>query len=184
MSDTQRLDCLVVIARYNAAANRRMYEVLGSPAVAPRVAEPVSGYFASVMAMLNHLTLCDIAWIARVRDVWGALEVYRRHEIARRDVPGDLFASPIDDLDTIANQQADLDAVYIDLCREGGAALAAGAVPATLDFRTAGGEIETLPVEGALLHVLNHHTHHRGQIAQILDSWGVANDFSGLRTTL
>lgn len=32
--------------------------------------------------------------------------------------------------------------------------------------------------------MFNHETHHRGQIAEILDQFGVANDYSNLYRTL
>jgi uncharacterized damage-inducible protein DinB len=31
-----------------------------------------------------------------------------------------------------------------------------------------------------LLHLFNHQTHHRGQVAALLDQTGVANDYPGI----
>jgi uncharacterized damage-inducible protein DinB len=179
-----RIDALVTLARYSQHANRRMFEVLGKEDVRERVAEKVDGYFDSIVAILNHLALADIAWIRRLSEVWGSLPVFLRQPASTWAVTEDIFSTPLLTLDALEQQQGELDEFLFSLAREAGPALDAGTVPEIIAYRDTLGNPVSIPAEGALLHVLNHHTHHRGQISQILDAMGIENDYSGIRETL
>lgn len=179
-----RIDALVTLARYSQHANRKMFEVLGKEEVRKRVAEKVDGYFDSILAILNHLALADIAWIRRLSEVWGSLPVFDRRPVSSWGRADDIFSTPLLTLDALAQQQKELDEFLLSLAQEAGPALDAGVVPEIVAYRDRRGAPVSIPAEGALLHVLNHHTHHRGQISQILDAMGVENDYSGLRETL
>jgi uncharacterized damage-inducible protein DinB len=46
-------------------------------------------------------------------------------------------------------------------------------------FKNFKGEELERPYWNLVFHILNHGTHHRGEISALLDRKGVANDFSG-----
>ena len=47
-------------------------------------------------------------------------------------------------------------------------------------YRNSKGREFRQPLWHILLHMFNHQTHHRGQVAQVLDEHGVENDVSNL----
>ncbi len=55
-----------------------------------------------------------------------------------------------------------------------------GSVIDLLMHKTPHGDAYSLPRWQCLLHMFNHQTHHRGQMAQILDEKGVENSYSNL----
>ncbi len=179
-----RIDALVTLARHSRHANRRMFDVLKSEGVEKRITEKVHGYFESIAAVLNHLALADIAWIRRLSEPWGSLSVFAQRPASSWAAQEDIFSVPLLGLEALEQQQSDLDEFLVSLSEEVGPALATGSVPETIGYRDRSGNAVSIPGEGALLHLFNHHTHHRGQISQILDSMGIANDYSGLRETL
>ncbi|MFP4430552.1 MAG: DinB family protein [Spirochaetota bacterium] len=115
---------------------------------------------------------------------WGSLPVFARRPASLRSTTEDIFSTPLLTLEALEEQQSNLDEFLLGLSEEVGAALDAGSIPETIGYREHRGNPVSIPGEGALLHVLNHHTHHRGQISQILDAMGIENDYSGLRETL
>jgi uncharacterized damage-inducible protein DinB len=52
--------------------------------------------------------------------------------------------------------------------------------PQFLEYRNIKGEPQRKVLRRTLLHVFNHQTHHRGQVAALLDRFGVDNDYSNL----
>lgn len=179
-----RIDTLVTLARYSQHANRKMFAVLGMHDVRNRITEKVDGYFDSIAAILNHLALADISWIRRFSEAWGSLPVFTRRPASSWATTEDVFSTPLLTLDALEQQQVELDEALLRLSEEVGPALTEGSVPEIIEYRDRRGDVVSIPGEGALLHLLNHHTHHRGQISQILDAMGIANDYSGLRETL
>jgi len=55
---------------------------------------------------------------------------------------------------------------------------------AVIDYRNSRGQRKRYIFWQALMHVFNHQTHHRGQVAEILDELGVSNDYSNIISTL
>lgn len=179
-----RIDALVALARYSQHANRRMFDVLRPEDLGTRIVEKVPGYFDSIAAILNHLALADIAWIRRLSESWGSLSVYARRPASSWATTEDIFSTPLLTLNALEQQQKDIDEFLLSLSEEVGPALEVGSVPETIGYRDRSGNSVSVSGEGALIHLFNHHTHHRGQISQILDSMGIENDYSGLRETL
>jgi uncharacterized damage-inducible protein DinB len=52
--------------------------------------------------------------------------------------------------------------------------------PEPMEYRNIRGEPQRKIIWRVLLHVFNHQTHRRGQVAALLDQFGVANDYSNL----
>ena len=181
---SERLDLLQTFARYNAHANRHMFTVLRRPEVESRINDKIEGYFDSIGAILNHLLLADRAWLNRIRGVWGSLDAFKGRPESEWGAPKDIFAAPFEKLEEIESQQEIADQFLLDLAVAAGPAVEGGKVPEKVSYTDSKGNAVEIPAEGALLHLFNHHTHHRGQISQILDEMGIENDFSGLRQIL
>jgi uncharacterized damage-inducible protein DinB len=143
------------LARYNAWANRRLYDACAQLSAADYLAKRPS-FFGSIHATLNHLLVGDRVWLSRFEnrscdikrldeilyDDLAALRAAREAEDAR--ILG--FVSPLDD-DRLAR---------------------------TLRYRSMAGEPQENPLAWTLAHLFNHQTHHRGQVHGLLSGTPVA----------
>lgn len=111
-------------------------------------------FFGSMHATLNHLAVVDRLWLARVR--------------------GD--APPFTRLDAVAADDLPTLAVYL---QQGVTAwqmqiehLDDDALAHTVHYRNMKGDAHSKPLADLLLHLVNHGTHHRGQISAALTALG------------
>ncbi len=138
-------------ARYNAWANRRLYDAAAGLSDAQLRADE-GAFFGSLHATLNHLLVTDVIWMARIRGIPGpkwALD-HIAHE-------------PFADL-RAAREALDADIVEgIETLRESD--ILAGEIAYS---RVSRPEPIVQPLAEALAHLFNHQTHHRGQCHMIL----------------
>jgi uncharacterized damage-inducible protein DinB len=141
--------------RYNAWANRRLYEACAALSPADCRANRPS-FFGSIHATLNHILVGDRVWMGRLEGV----------------------ASGIERLDQIlCDEFADLRAAReIEDARILGfvSGLGDDAIAGTLRYRNMAGESHETPLAWVLAHFFNHQTHHRGQVHGMLSGTPVA----------
>lgn len=166
---------LRTLVRYHSQANLDLETLL-----APRISrweEPCGSYFGTVKALLNHLVFTDVRWLGRIAGHGWGTEAWKQAVAGLpAPVPGaELFG----DWEGYTALRRRLDGLWTDL--------AAGFDGTRFDepftYTTVQGAKVTVPWAGIFFHLLNHQTHHRGALSQVLDSWGVDNDFSGLVKT-
>jgi len=161
------------LARYNRSANQQL---LGHLAVlsASELVKPHGSYYGSIQGILDHAISSDINWLRRFRELFSSDEPLLRSRLLPTGTAWATYTFP--HFDDYRRERAVVDAIFEDWV-----ALADtsrfGEILAYTDFR---GHPRRYYVRDALDHVFNHQTHHRGQISQILDAMGVANDFSNL----
>jgi hypothetical protein len=75
-----------LLADYNAHVNRALFKILGDKAPTDALERPAGSYFDSILGMLNHLLVTDLAW----------LNAYRQSGLPFRslDVPALSWSSP------------------------------------------------------------------------------------------
>ncbi|MFX1571527.1 MAG: DinB family protein [Promethearchaeota archaeon] len=163
-----------MLAKYNQITNQDMIEVLEG--VEPsKLTENLRSYYGSILGILNHHLLADIGWIRILGTHIAALDfippLLERFP-TNRPPPNELIWTSLDEYKLIR--------VEIDNLLE--------RVVKTLDLSQFS---SILTIEGRrgkmeymtwriLLHLFNHHTHHRGGVAVLLDQLGVENDYSSL----
>jgi uncharacterized damage-inducible protein DinB len=143
------------LARYNAWANRRLYEAVGLLPEAEYMRERPA-FFGSIHATLNHVLVGDRLWIARV-------EEREPPKLALDQILyGDLVALRVARLaedEHIANVVSGIPEERLD---------------ELLHYRTTKGEPQRTPLRVVLGHFFNHQTHHRGQVHGLLSQTTVA----------
>jgi uncharacterized damage-inducible protein DinB len=139
------------LARYNAWANRRLYDACAA-LTAAEYAAPRPSFFGSIHATLNHILVGDRVWLGRFTEVPGGLT--RLDQI--------LYA----DLGTLRSARDAEDARILGYV----AGLADHDVDRTLGYRNMAGEARETPLRWALAHFFNHQTHHRGQVHGLLSA--------------
>src|SRR5215813_7119932 len=142
-------------ARYNAWANRRLYEACA--ALSPEDCRPRRpSFFSSIHATLNHILVGDRVWMGRFEGVPSGIE--RLDQILY-----DAFA------DLRAAREAEDARILGFVC-----GLGEDAIAATLRYRNMAGEPQETLLAWTLAHFFNHQTHHRGQVHGMLSGTPVA----------
>ena len=159
---------LTTLAWYNRRTNDAMAETLAGHR--ELLLLPDRAYYGSILGLLAHITLSDITWLRRV----GAEEL-DESKLLSLQFEGVAF-QPFKDFDSWRDHRSAMDALIEGYC----ASLAKAAIAQPVDYRNSGGTLFRQRRWQLLLHMFNHQTHHRGQVAQILDEEGVHNDYSNL----
>lgn len=137
------------LARYNAWANRRLYAACAE-LEADEYHRQRLAFFGSIHRTLNHILVADRIWVARIEgrtppplaldtELYPTLPELR----AAREAEDAGLIALVDGLDEAG------------LARE-------------VSYRTIKGEPYTDQLTTLLQHVFNHHTHHRGQVHDML----------------
>ena len=166
-----------ILARYNRLANNDMIDILETLPF-EKVSEEVGSYFKSIFGILNHLCNSDIAWLQRIRKSVPGLTALENPELDITVPWPDGWL--VTTLDEYRSKRARLDKIFLDLSNE----LSDEALDAVIDYTNFRGLRQRYRFWQALMHIFNHQTHHRGQIAEILDQFGVTNDFSNITRSL
>lgn len=140
-------------ARYNAWANKRLYEACGKLPEAEYM-KPRQSFFGSIHATLNHLLVGDRIWLGRIerRPVKLAL-----NQVLYGDFTALAVARGAEDERLIRVVEA-IDRTELDR---------------PLDYLSTSGERFQTPLRQVLGHLFNHQTHHRGQVHDMLSQTAV-----------
>jgi uncharacterized damage-inducible protein DinB len=137
-----------LLARYNAWANERLYDVCAKLDDGTyRAARP--SFFGSIHATLNHILVGDRIWMSRFA---GGNLVLPLNRILHEDFAG------------LRQARRAQDKLLIDLVD--------GIAPARLDqplsYTNTKGQPFEMTLRLLLGHLFNHQTHHRGQVHDML----------------
>jgi len=166
-------ELFALLAEYNTKTNQDMLGVL--EAQAPELAARQAGvYHGSILGVVNHLLVADVLWLRRFAQQFPelafappALPAFKLQSL--KDIVWD-------SLPAFRPVREGVDELLRRVVRE----LPPERYPETLEYRNVRGEAQHKITWRALLHVFNHQTHHRGQVAALLDQFGVDNDYSNL----
>lgn len=165
-------DALALLVSYNRSANEDVYALLAD--ADPELLTRDSGsYYGSILGLLNHLLLADLGWLSALRE--SPTEFPVLHDPALDYEQPGRKKNLYDDFPALRSHREKVDALMAAFVEETDAALWGQTVP--LMRR---GTQTDIPLGPVLMHLVNHATHHRGAIAQILDEQGVKNDYSNL----
>jgi len=143
------------LARYNAWANRRLYDACVALSAADYLARRPS-FFGSLHATLNHILVGDRVWLGRFVGVPSGLT--RLDQILHDDLASLRLARETEDARILG---------YIS-------GLAEPDIDGILRYRNMAGEAQETPLRLTLAHFFNHQTHHRGQAHCLLSATPVA----------
>lgn len=167
----------VLLADYNAHANRELLAILAK-APPELLARAAGSYFETILGILNHLLVTDLAWLNSYR---GSDRKFRALESAALDFQHPGWKKPLyDNLEALKARREAVDAALQAFAVELSDEMLAEQI-VLADHR---GQKHSFVLGEVLLHLFNHQTHHRGAIAQALDAAGVANDTSNLLALL
>ena len=170
-------EILQLMARYSRHANLQLFDILKS-LPEKSLSEPRGSYFDNLLGLLNHLLVADLGWLSAYRDSLPQLESLKNPAL---DVEHPGWGKILHhDLASLIAHQEKMDQIFIDLTEE----VSTEEFEGNITLKRSNGESREFPFGKVLMHLLNHHTHHRGAITQILDEMDVENDFSNLMALL
>jgi uncharacterized damage-inducible protein DinB len=137
------------LARYNAWANRRLYQACEALSTAEYLRERVAS-FGSLHATLNYLLVVDRIWIARIEG----------------HTPPSLKADQILYADLIGLRVARV--AEDERLRIVVAGIPEQRLDQTLNYRNSGGIRVETPLRLVLVNLFNQQAHHRGQMHELL----------------
>ena len=150
------LEHLRRMARYNAWANRQLYDVCAQLPEA-EYRKPRQAFFGSIHGTLNHLLVVDWIWLSRIEGK-GSPEVR-------------LDDQPCGSLAELREARAVEDARMVRLVD----GYAEDDLPKSVCYRLiTRPEATETPLHICWLHLFNHQTHHRGQVHDQLSQTEVA----------
>lgn len=168
---------LALLAKYNAHVNRQLYAIAAKLTAEQRSKE-VGSFFKSLLGLLNHIYSADLGWLVRLNEKLGPFAALDAPEL--KDTLPERGAMMFGEFATLETKRAALDAVIERFV----AAFPESDLKKSFSFTLRNGQQRTLVVWQALAHLFNHETHHRGAVAQILDEFGVENDYSNVMSIL
>lgn len=160
-----RLEHFLLLARYNAWMNGRLYDAAATLPEAALVLDR-GAFFGSILGTLEHLVVADTLWLKR----------FAAHPAAITLAPVTALADPtaLDQIQFGAlgplRQRRDL----LDRTIEAFVGdLAEADLDRPLAYRNSKGLPFTKDFGALLTHFFNHQTHHRGQVTTLLSQAGV-----------
>jgi len=154
------------MARYNRWMNRRLYEHCGALGDGDRRRD-LGAFFRSVHGTLNHLLLADRVWLARLSGdpALGQSLAADGTVIQVTGLDQELYG----DFARLRREREKTDEEierWVDSLTE-------AMLAAPLRYRSMNGTPFEHPTWWAVSHLLNHQTHHRGQVTTLLMQLGV-----------
>jgi uncharacterized damage-inducible protein DinB len=165
-------EIILGFAEYNREANRKLVAIV-SPLDEALLREDQGSFYKSILGTLEHVALAEVAWLRRYAGFFAyaclsssPLLAAPPESLAARikGGPASLFAA-----------LAEIDDLFVSFAGELGEA----SLGSRVKYSNPKGEEQERTYWNVIFHVLNHGTHHRGEISAMLDRKSVANDYSG-----
>jgi uncharacterized damage-inducible protein DinB len=159
------------LARYNQRANREMYEILSILTDKARKIDR-GVWFGSLHGILNHLIITDLNWLKRFRVLSPESSVLKDPLL---DPPNLSWEHDLhENFKDLRNTREIVDARIRDWFSE----FSKDRYPEVFQYQDSRGNPRQAKAGAAFEFLFLHQTHHRGQVAQILDAVGLPNDFA------
>lgn len=159
-------------AAYNKKADVRLLEIL-----APLPDSVLTGdhgtYYKSIQGTLEHIVISGIIWLKRY-PAFFTCPVLADNELIGTEISA-LREKIKGNRRECVGLLHEVDELFVRFTGE----LDEADLSKKLKYTTAGGEELERTYWKTIFHVLNHGTHHRGEISAMLDMQGIGNDYSG-----
>jgi len=162
-----------LLSQYNAQTNAEMMGILEKLTV-EQITKDVHSFYGSILGLLNHILVSDVFGIKRFFKQYPELEQIRaKLPVFRMEGWKDIIWPSLAVLKPI---RMGVDEAIQQACE----LLTEKQYASTMSYKDWDNKEMQKPVWLVFLHMFNHQTHNRGQIALILDQMGVDNDYSGM----
>jgi uncharacterized damage-inducible protein DinB len=159
------------LAVYNQGANKALCETIGK--VDDNLLKKDCGtYYHSVLSTIHHYLSYEISWLKRYR----SFDTYKSLKNSVLDAElDDILSRMKNSVSETCSVLLAVDTIFVDLLNE----MTDNDLARVVTFTNPRGEEISKSYWKTLFHVLNHATHHRGEISAMLDIQGISNDYAG-----
>lgn len=164
-------DVMEAVAKYNQGVNVNLIETLDKAGSAILTKE-TGTYYKTVLGTIQHCFWYEVSWLKRLK----ALGNYHSLQAAVLSEELDALKANVgDDWNKLSDLMKEIDSLFVSFVKE----VNPEDLGKTIKFKNYRGEDQERIAWHTIFHVLNHYTHHRGEISGALDRMGVSNDYAG-----
>lgn len=165
-------EVLSALARYNQGANEKLVSLLRGPSE-DILTRNEGVYYKSILGTVEHIAASEISMLRRFAGFFH-YESLAAHRLITGDLDA-IKASFRDAPEALYAVLTEVDALMAEYVAE----VRADDLTKRVSYVNYKGEKLERSYWNMIVHILNHGTHHRGEISALLDRAGVANDYSG-----
>ncbi len=162
---------MIALALYNQGANKALCETIGK-VDAELLKRDCGTYYHSVLSTMQHYLSYEISWLKRYR-AFDRLGVLKDRILDAE--PDDTLSRTKDSLRETESVLLTVDALFVGLVN----GMTVTDLEGMVRFTNPRGEEIERKYWNTIFHVLNHSTHHRGEISAMLDILKIPNDYAG-----
>jgi len=163
-------EVIISLAKYNRGANLTLIDSLEK--AGPEVATKETGtFYKTILGTIQHCFWYEVSWLKRYK----VLGDYPSLRFTVLDEEIDALKAKVgDDFSRLSKLMKEIDSLFVSFIEE----VRLEDLQKPIKFKNFRGEDQERIVWQTIFHVLNHYTHHRGEISGALDIMGVSNDFA------
>ena len=164
-------EVILALAKYNRGANLNLIGTIDK-AGGGVAAEETGTYYKTILGTIQHCFWYELTWLKRYKVLGGFASL----GAAVLDEEIDALKAKVgDDFAKLTPLMMEIDSLFVSFIEE----VRLQDLQKPIKFKNYKGEDQERIVWQTIFHVLNHYTHHRGEISGALDRMGVSNDFAG-----
>ncbi len=165
-------DILISLAEYNRGANANVVGIVRGLDKTVLM-EDQGVYYKSILGTLEHIASSEIGLAKRFHGFFPCA-CSAKHPLVLNEMDA-IKAGYHDKAEALYPVLAEADALLVAYVQES----AEGNLAKRVSYVNYKGETVERAFWNMIVHVLNHSTHHRGEISALLDRKGIKNDYSG-----
>ncbi len=162
---------LAALAVYNQGANRALCETIAK-VDEDTLKSDCGTYYHSVFSTIQHYLSYEVSWLKRYR-------TFGTHAALTTSILDpeldDILSRTKNNFKETQSVLLAIDAVFVNLVNE----LTDSDLDRLVKYTNPRGEEFEKKYWTTIVHVLNHSTHHRGEISAMLDILKISNDYAG-----
>jgi uncharacterized damage-inducible protein DinB len=166
---------LSLLAKYNKEANGKMNNII--KAISEEEWNKLfNGYFRSIHELCSHIFKADYNWLNRFKKLKNFDSLDENYFNKEYDFKETLFLT----MGEYISKRIELDNIIINFIKE----ITVEDIDKNLEFKSTEGKIFKKRMEGLIMHMFNHETHHRAMISLYLEMLGKENDYNNILSIL
>jgi uncharacterized damage-inducible protein DinB len=160
-----------LLANYNKMANELMNDIIKNIAE-EEWDKTFSAYYKSVHELCSHIYISDFNWLKRFKFLHKFESLNKKIFLEDYNFTETIFSS----INEYISMRIELDDIIIEFINE----ITEKDLVMILKYKNSKGIDFEKRVDGLLIHLFNHETHHRGMISLYLEMLGKANDYNSI----
>lgn len=164
---------LLTLCEYNKITDEKLFNILDKIS-SEKLNQENGSYFKTLTGTFNHIIITCIFWMQRIKKYFKDYKALQ-NEVLNKQIKS-ITQIITNDYSEIVNMIKEIDLIFINLIKEA----TEEELSENINYIDTKNKENKKDFGLVLLHILNHIVHHRGQISQILDEWGIENDYSNL----